>query len=942
MKNGYLALICFVFTILFSTTYADSLISSSNCIIGSTREPSQTVTVKTIGDVCYNNCQNYCAKKFKIDLKSLTTQSSNGQQNDNNSSVTINQIAVTNQDRIENCLRSCFNGEQFDSKIRVPIKLDSKLYTPVNDDEKTPQSWLCDIYSDVKNPYDLACDNKNSTQVTDGKICSTPELEASYFDGGISVTPGSKVVVALSNSVMNVESSQANDLIKISGNNVYLCGFNTVIFSPVFWRGNDKFTGIAPTSTTFNPRSNGKISTDIFVKNGDYLEIQYSGRYHANPNTQVDDDYKLKIYADNQQLNFDVPKKNINDESDSSKKQKVSKCKPCQQNPNDAVCSSYDCSTSTTLKSNYGLQPRVSYVSYPKIFTKPIVSNESESSFRSTIISGQVEGLSDIPQEIKLEYPKNGGDGGYLVSVSWRGCNYKSGERIQYTIINEAVLNTSPENFRMYMTQYASWQNLNMSKSGSAISRNINVKKEDLQLPQELGIADDPAVLASASSNLEQAKGKIYLRINPLSDSEAKSMKVKNFSRANTIGQYNLKLSPSNASNLTLDGIRKKFENILKNVVEKIYTAFQSSHVYLTIIKLILVLYVAFLGLSFIVGIAQINQKEGVSRIFKIAIVIMLLSDNSFEFFNQYLFKFFSFEVMNSFANIFTLDKVEISVAAGLNANTQSCFEDQAVAVKMLCVMERDLQLFFSWSFWNRILGLIISGFFIPAIMIVIGIIMYGMVVVKVLLLYCVGMLALTVTVALSPIFLPMILFQYTKTFFDAWLKQLMALLIQPIFIFTAISLFRLIFMILVQAVMGIAACQICWLELVFPWGKYCLFNLYFYVPLALGSSPGFYSMPLGNVGLLLAMFFVGYGMQQFCDFASSMGTRLLNFNLFNVSNTGLGAEKIYRDAKGFGKTTYNIGTAPLDVLAIDDQSRSIRKNARAKRRAIEEKNSSD
>ena len=45
------------------------------------------------------------------------------------------------------------------------------------------------------------------------------------------------------------------------------------------------------------------------------------------------------------------------------------------------------------------------------------------------------------------------------------------------------------------------------------------------------------------------------------------------------------------------------------------------------------------------------------------------------------------------------------------------------------------------------------------------------------------GLIALGLTISLAPIFIPFILFKYTKTLFDAWIKQLMILITQPLFI---------------------------------------------------------------------------------------------------------------------------------------------------------------
>ncbi len=60
--------------------------------------------------------------------------------------------------------------------------------------------------------------------------------------------------------------------------------------------------------------------------------------------------------------------------------------------------------------------------------------------------------------------------------------------------------------------------------------------------------------------------------------------------------------------------------------------------------------------------------------------------------------------------------------------------------------------------------------------------------------LYIIAMIALSLIVLVSPIFIPMMLFQATKSFFDSWLKELMAYTLYPVMIFTFLALFLSVF----------------------------------------------------------------------------------------------------------------------------------------------------
>lgn len=953
---------------------AQSLINNSNCIIGYAAQNSTALQVMTVSKFCYQNCTKYCLDKFKLfvdesnDVDIIDNMTSFNQED----MMLRNGVLNNNKDRLQSCLSSCYSGVKFDTKIRIPIKTDSNTGQSIDDTGDTPYPWKCDIVSNAETLKDLSCNSQTDELIEDtGSLCEQNELDAAFYSTSDQFNAGDKVSIAITGMTPSDYISN-NPIVNIELNTVYLCGFKTLFFTPEYKLGDQYYTGKDKTADIFSPiKNNGKIETGIKVKNGDYLKIQYMGRYNSscknNTCKQKDQDYKLDIFVGDQKIDFDVSPYQLDDYNTEAKNNQSQKCNDtCSADESSSICNSLECGSYTQKDNQYGLNVNTFWLTSPALFNK-VVETQSVPQvisiypqFRSTMINGTINNISNTAQELTIGYPSanKNAQGGYFVSVEWKGCKYSDGERLQYTIVNNAL--TFSNNFARYMISPNGpmWQDLLMTKdiNNNSIYSIIDVdsgsfaipQSEDFDFENDINVTNslpikltyggskpyDPSqyngsiaapinFAAQESREYDPSKytGSIYFRIKTLDESEADNLDSFERSRASTSGSYNIKVVNLTEARTFIDTIIEDFIAILKDIPERIFTGFTYSLEYLIIIKLLLIFYIAFTGLSFMIGLAPINQQEAINRVFKIAIVLILLSENSFKFFNQYLFQAFGLSAINFLANTFT-PEINIELAPGLDLNTESCFAP-GIPIKMLCILEQDLRLFFRWDFWNRIIGLSLSGFFLGSIAIIVGIVLYVMVILKIIIIYCLSLLIATITISLAPIFLPLILFKYTKNFFDSWIKQLISLMLQPVFVFLSTALFRILFLLLIQSLMGNAACQICWIGLF----KWCFVTIY--VPLSLGSSPSFASLPMSNIGMLLALYFIGHSMYSFAEKGTDMAGRLIKFGLLTLPDSSA----VIDNAKKFGSMTYNVVTSPLDLLSMDDKSTDQRKNMRQERR---------
>jgi type IV secretory pathway VirB6-like protein len=869
---------------------AESLLKSSSCLIGKNATANDIKEISTVGSLCFNKCDTFCKKKFRLNKEPKIEGKNQKEIIELKQKFTTikNRMIEANKDKIEDCLASCYKGIPYQGTIRVPILLD---YTgrPENDPQK-PYPWACEIDASKApdNLLDLNCNNLSNNQAKDEEslVCGPDELADNLLDSSQNLLAGDKLIVSLGTA----PSKEQTNLLEIN-NNLYLCGFKTKFFTPQYVnnKGEEVDQG--------NFFHQIPLQTSFEVRDGDFLQIAYFGRYYSScpqGNCQLkEQDYDLKINFSDIVLPITTLDRTQSDEIASSK------CDICRTNPENAICKNNYCQIIINQKLANGLTRLLSYNNNPEIFLEQFNKNyDSNRQFRYNLIFGSLTGLGKISKDLILSYPSfsNSSRGGYFTAVTWRGCNYKEGERLEYLIINSDLKKS--EDFDFYIKK-APWQDLKLDPT--SLSASLEVKESDLLIPADFN-QNNFTVSSKPTAT-------ILFRIKGLTDEEVKSLAIKDFSKELALGSYYLKFQPSSSGNLAAGILDRLLSEQILTFPDKFFQFIIKNSSYISFIKALLVAYLAFTAISFMIGTVQITQTEGIMRVFKISIVLALISDTSFEFFSSHFLQAFTLDSMNNLANLIT-PRIEVNWGAGVTSDN-SCFTDPQVKVKLLCLMSKDFMMLGNWTLWQRIIGMVFTGLFLPAIAIIISLFLYLFVILKVTFMYFVGVILMIITITLAPFFIPFILFKYTKGFFDGWVKQLIVLMIQPLLIFTSISLFRLLFLQIVQLLFGINACKICLLNL-FGWCPEWL-NVYVAVNAAAIGTGGSIFI-LSN---LLALLIIGYGMNTFYLFAAGLSSRLINWLSTNLSHNNLGTLEL----AGKASSLYSTISKPSELLAIDDQS---------------------
>ena len=199
-----------------------------------------------------------------------------------------------------------------------------------------------------------------------------------------------------------------------------------------------------------------------------------------------------------------------------------------------------------------------------------------------------------------------------------------------------------------------------------------------------------------------------------------------------------------------------------------------------TIIRTALILYIVLYGFTFLLGFQNFTQRDLVGRIFKVGIVLILISDGGINYFNNNLFYLFQ-NGQTQLINLVTSPTVVMTGdnVGTLNYNALFSFANYAITT------------FFSSHFFT-ILAAFLMWFpigWICLILLLYAIVVYIFVVLEVVIAYIIAYTAIGLLIALAPIFIPLLLFEKTRHLFDGWISAMVSYTMEPVVLFAAVTL---------------------------------------------------------------------------------------------------------------------------------------------------------
>ena len=247
-----------------------------------------------------------------------------------------------------------------------------------------------------------------------------------------------------------------------------------------------------------------------------------------------------------------------------------------------------------------------------------------------------------------------------------------------------------------------------------------------------------------------------------------------------------------------LETIRKNVQDLLFTQTEKLFKKIAQNNDYIGLVKALLLIFIVLIGIAYMLGMLQQPFQDIIIRILKIALIIQLISPNSWDFFYNHLLALFTrgidemIGLISSHGKYFDSSKPFASLDYMI---IHKIFSPTVWNIKLRALMLVDF-----WAvFWVLILILVIF--------IYIFVIAYSFVV------YLTGIISISVIVITMPILFLGLLFSRLKHTFEAWFTQALGYAFQSIFMFMLISLFSSLILNNYYRNLGFTVCYNEWLQ---------------------------------------------------------------------------------------------------------------------------------
>jgi hypothetical protein len=234
-------------------------------------------------------------------------------------------------------------------------------------------------------------------------------------------------------------------------------------------------------------------------------------------------------------------------------------------------------------------------------------------------------------------------------------------------------------------------------------------------------------------------------------------------------------------------------------VAEALYRTMTGSNVFVDLVRTALMLSIVFYGFGFIIGTTSIKLKDTALYILKIGVIMMLISDQSWEFFYSHLFVLF-IESVDYLGSLFLGGSEKLNLGCDIF--------DETVPWQRADVMFRIMT---SDETWRKVASTLFSNVwgFLFVITFIVGFFVFVLGVVKLLIVYISGFIGLTILIILFPLFLLLYLFKWTEKYFsNEWVDQIVANASELIF---SIALLGFLFQILLTMLQNSVGYRVCW-----------------------------------------------------------------------------------------------------------------------------------
>jgi type IV secretory pathway VirB6-like protein len=231
--------------------------------------------------------------------------------------------------------------------------------------------------------------------------------------------------------------------------------------------------------------------------------------------------------------------------------------------------------------------------------------------------------------------------------------------------------------------------------------------------------------------------------------------------------------------------------NLHKGIIEILYKQLLVDSIFGDLIRILLILAIAILGLGIITGTTKLTQKEILNRVLKIGLVLLFTSNNAWQFFNDFVITWFiqgtSFIITFFISIISEIFPIQIE-----NLGLDIAIGKRSLASNFNFI-DYIFRFLFSTTIQTKIWALLFTDIFVFGLitipLIYISILGFVVVLIYFAQLYIFYILQIAFALALAPIFVSLILFEKTKHIFFTWLTFLIGRTIEVVLMFLFVYL---------------------------------------------------------------------------------------------------------------------------------------------------------
>ncbi|MDE5066423.1 type IV secretion system protein [Wolbachia endosymbiont of Drosophila seguyi] len=319
-------------------------------------------------------------------------------------------------------------------------------------------------------------------------------------------------------------------------------------------------------------------------------------------------------------------------------------------------------------------------------------------------------------------------------------------------------------------------------------------------------------------------------------------------------------------------------------------------------VRALLTLYVIFTVIGYMLGTIQLSKFDFIVRMFKIAFIAFAFSDRSWELFGTTLSRLFID------GSTYLVDSFSGYIGEG---GRKFAFLDLTAGV------------LFTAETWLKFLSLMLSGpfGFIAFLAILYATLMFLKCIISATFKYVISTVLVAFLLSLTPLFIVFILFQKTKPLFDNWIKTLAHVSLEPVILFSFLSLLNQLMYSVLYNLTNFSACYQCLISVNFLSYDLCLMKSI----LPLGYSPGtsvdvalstgeragghFAALPIDLIQAFIYLIIAG-AMEAFVSISETMVQTLFS--------SGYGV------TGGVGTVAKSASQAMLSTVGLDDKTQSM------------------